>query len=272
MSFCHFSEDKIVTIKPHTPGKSDTILKKKLIEELTRFMSAQSSENKTLLLYFSGHYYKQKGFQLGNNENFITVKEFQDHLFGSEVKSEHSIRLIVFLDCCTAPKISPEKFQCSKDVILVQMNASRPNEQTLGDEIEGSIFQRLFTQALTGRALSTKCTSITQNNHECQNCFIDSEFVSINNLHDFIDKHYTAYKLSSRPTIYIPNVVIKNDLIIGYAINFCVDLEFHFKWKEHTVVQKISPRMFYDIEELRTVLFDKFCHFVGKYIHEYFNV
>ncbi|KAL4229543.1 hypothetical protein ACF0H5_012582 [Mactra antiquata] len=246
------SEELLVMVKPKTPGEKEN-MKDNLMQAFDKLNQLLIREtHKTLFLYYSGHYDPEKGFQLGHVDEFIPLDEFQECLI-RRVASSAQIRMIVLLDCCNAPGF----FQFPRNITLIQINSSTPNAPFRTDK-GGSIFQRLFTQAFTGQALSYKCQDITESTKECKDCKIDGDFVTVEKLQEFIDKHYKAcfIESESKPTIFVQNAM-REDVRIGYVVNFYVDMSFNFEWKGKKEKIDIPPRTFSSIVELKTILFNR---------------
>ncbi|XP_053389742.1 uncharacterized protein LOC128552719, partial [Mercenaria mercenaria] len=203
-----------------------------------------------------------------------------------------SKRAIVFLDCCSAPAVttpsvenvlpsdseqqssanlsqaasgdanSQEKcswieelsaFKLDPDISIVAINACRSDQYSF-QEKGGSVFRRFLIQGLTRVALGGVCEI-----DQCDHCHISGDFVTVGNLHTYISDHLTKFR-KMYPSDPVMNVYNASglDAKIGYVINFKADLQFTYRLKEKVIADTIPQRMFSELSELQSLLFDRY--------------
>ncbi|XP_053395720.1 uncharacterized protein LOC123534332 [Mercenaria mercenaria] len=259
-------KEHVAIVRPEKPGNAEKFKGKNGQLDEAFKMLKEINNTQTLLIYFSGHYYGGKGFQLGSDEEFLSLEELQTKvlscLSGVDYKSPtfplSSKRLIVFLDCCSAPGMKVPRFEEKSCLSLVQLNACRPNQEAYGDAENGSKFTLFFKQGLTGRALGKQCYNIMEGKiKQCQECELSGDLVTLQDLNKYITRHLKPYETSYQTVIYYDNAS-DLDTKIGYAIQYSIGLRFTFKLGDDEKRNSIQQRMFTNMISLRTILSDKF--------------
>ncbi|XP_053375241.1 uncharacterized protein LOC123535003 [Mercenaria mercenaria] len=170
-------DENIKLIAPSSPGKADKLN----LQVHEAFRSLESKQNLgTLLVYFTGHYFPDKGFTLGGPDDVLTLTEIQDEIRNIYTQWGETARILMFLDCCEAPYVP----NISKHYVkMIQINACRPDEKCF-QSVSGSKFRIFFCQALTRRAFNKKCYNfnLSSSETECEDCVMSEEIITVQQL------------------------------------------------------------------------------------------
>lgn len=216
----------------------------------------------TVLIYFSGHHVSSNGFRLGKMGDFLSVERLKlqmqelmaSYSTGSRPYGISERRFFVFLDCCTSPDVLLPTLSNGTSLSIVQINSCRITQTAESNDADGSVFSKLFEQALTRRALGRRCINVG-----CDECNdMKGEFITVEQLFRYVTKHMQDY-CKNRLQVAQPVINVQqaswHDLSIAYVVDFPVDLEFKVKGCPER--EKVPQQIYFDIHQLKIYLFGK---------------
>ncbi|XP_053375240.1 uncharacterized protein LOC128547231 isoform X2 [Mercenaria mercenaria] len=257
-------EEDVKIVAPSNPGSPEKLLPR-LSGAINMLRSRKGLE--TLILYFTGHHSKKSGFELGDQEDILTLKKLQEDLkamslaWGKQENAKKTeTRILVFLDCCNPPNVAASVPELSNEYLkIIQVNACRPDEIPT-QPISGSSFQKFFIQALTRRSFKKQCHNNTVGREnpeiECQYCEMSGDFITVERLLKYISEHMAKCWSGNQPVMYI-NGISWLDASIGYNVDFVIHLDVKFEGPNQTKDVQLSHKIFYDIKELQKSILEK---------------
>jgi hypothetical protein len=253
-----FSEDRIKVVTPESPEQRDLLPK---IAAAFESLHKSQDDIRTLLFYYTGHFSTETGFLLDGNNSVLNLTDLKAHFERFCQERKETKRIIAFLDCCEAPDIENTQLKCDQ-VQIFQLNVCKQDEKAY-QSINGSLFRKLFVQALTRKIFNKDC--IIQSD-PCKYCEMSGEFISITKIFEYISEHIASKYKERKPVIYLAKESTFSATCFGYNIDFAAEFEFKFQNKnfEDKGKVEIEQGIYCDLNKLKSCIHHALC---GKVFH-----